>query len=112
MRDRQRRERPLSRGDGESTLRAWHILLSRYRFDPITLRPAGNGSTRLAASRLRHRRPQHLFDADSAGREHHQTIEAERYPAGLRHDRERRQEVLIDGIALAVDALLLHHLLF
>ena len=45
-----------------------------------------------------------------AGRQHHQPVEAERDAAGRRHLRERRQEILVERIALAVDALLLGHL--
>ena len=57
-----------------------------------------------------HRRPQHLLDAGGAGRQHDQAVEAERGAAGRRHVREGGQEVLVDRIALAVDALLLRHL--
>src|SRR5712672_2170453 len=57
------------------------------------------------------RRPQHLLDARGAGRQHDQSIEAERYSASRRHHREGAEKILIDRIALAVDALLLRHLL-
>ena len=57
-----------------------------------------------------HRRPDHLLDARGAGRQHHQPVEAERDAAGRRHLRERGEEILVDRIALAVDALLLGHL--
>ena len=45
-----------------------------------------------------------------AGGEHHQPVEAERDAARLRHRGERREEILVERIALAVDALLLVHL--
>ena len=43
-------------------------------------------------------------------RQHHQPVEAQRGAARRRHVRERGEELLVDGIALAVDALLLGHL--
>ena len=45
-----------------------------------------------------------------AGRQHDQPIETEGGAGGGRHVRERGQEILVDGIALAVAALLLGHL--
>src|SRR5262249_32326034 len=58
-----------------------------------------------------HRRPHHAVDAGGSGRKHDQPIEAERNPAGLRHHRKGAEKILVDGIALAVDALLLRHLM-
>ena len=53
---------------------------------------------------LRHRRPQHLLDARRAGRQHHQTVEAERYAARRRHDRQRVEKILVDRASLAIEA--------
>src|SRR3954465_3914854 len=58
------------------------------------------------------RRPQHLLDALRVGCEYHQPIESERNARRMRHLRERREEILIERIALAVPALFLHHLRF
>src|SRR5262249_57290812 len=63
-------------------------------------------------SRCGHRRPHHLVDTGGSRREHDQPIEAKRNPAGPRHHRKGAQKILVDRIALAVDALLLRHLLF
>ena len=40
-----------------------------------------------------------------AGRQHHQPVEAERDAAGRRHLRQRGEEILVERIALAIDAL-------
>jgi len=45
------------------------------------------------------------------GRKHDQPVEAERYSAGGRHARERGEKILVDRVALAVDACLFRHLL-
>ena len=56
-----------------------------------------------------HRGPHHLVDTLCAGRQHHQAIEAERHAAGRRHGAQRGNEIVVDRIALAIDALLLRH---
>src|SRR5215510_353082 len=77
---------------------------------------ARNGSMRRPfiprCSLCGHRRPYDLVDASGSSREHDQPIEAERNPAGLRHHRKGAEKILVDRIALAVDALLLRHLVF
>src|SRR5262249_7131665 len=45
-------------------------------------------------------------------RDTHRRIEARRNPAGLAHTRKGVQKILVDRITLAVDALLLRHLVF
>ena len=44
-----------------------------------------------------------------ARRQHHQPVEAERDAAGRRHRGERVEKILVQRVALAVDALLLRH---
>src|SRR5205085_8736968 len=56
----------------------------------------------LSAIIARDRRPQHLLDPRSACGQHHQPVEAERNAAGRRHLLERREEVAVDRILLAV----------
>ena len=71
----------------------------------------GTGDMLIAAGLRRPaRRPEHLLDPARAGRQHDQPVEAERDAARLRHHRERGQEILVDRVALAIDALLLGHL--
>ena len=54
-------------------------------------------------------RPLHEVDAWRAGREHDQPVEAEGDAARLRHFGERRKEILVERVALAVDPRLLVH---
>src|SRR5207248_9680953 len=59
---------------------------------------------------LAHRQPQHVFNVRRTRRQHHQTVEAERNARALRQAVvERRQEILIDRPAQAVESLLLVH---
>ena len=44
-----------------------------------------------------------------AGRQHHQPVKAERDAAGGRHARQRVEEILVDRVALAMDALFFVH---
>src|SRR5664279_3580720 len=60
-------------------------------------------------SRLDHRSPYHLLDALRSRDQHHQSVEAERNAAGWGHLTEAAKKILVDRIALAVDALLLGH---
>src|SRR5262249_42599877 len=46
--------------------------------------------------------PEHVLDLRRAGRQHHQPIEAQRYTGGWWHFFERREEIGVDRIALAV----------
>ena len=62
--------------------------------------------------RIDDRRPQHLLDAQRAGCQHHQPIEAERNAGGRRHLGERAKKILIERITLAVHPLFLRHLGF
>ena len=55
-------------------------------------------------ARSRHRSPDDIIDALGACGQHDQPVEAERAAAGRRHMGERGQEILVDGIAFAVDA--------
>src|SRR5262249_59610457 len=64
------------------------------------------------ASRARRWRPAANVETGGARREHDQPSEAERNPAGLRHHRKGAQKILVDRIALVVDALLLRHWVF
>src|ERR1700733_12151077 len=64
---------------------------------------------RLSCESLLHRRPQHLIDARRSSRQHDQPVEPERDAAGLRHMCQRRNEILVDRIMLAIDARLLSH---
>src|SRR5439155_8414888 len=56
--------------------------------------------------------PQDLIDPGGPGRQHHQTVKAERHPACLGHDRERCEEILIDRITFAIELRLERHVLF
>ena len=71
----------------------------KFQTDPLARR----GRARSRPS-LRHRRPQHLFDARRAGRQHHQTVEAERNAARRRHDRQRVEKIFVDRASLAIKA--------
>jgi hypothetical protein len=56
------------------------------------------------------RRPLHKPDVRRASREHDEPVEAERDAARFRHLRQRGEEILIERIALAIDAFPLLHI--
>src|SRR5687768_11871842 len=55
------------------------------------------------------RRPHHLIDPCRTSRKHHEAIESQCDAAGRRHQVQRRDEIVVDRIALLVDAFLFDH---
>src|SRR5579885_2527847 len=55
------------------------------------------------------RRPEDLLNMRGPRREHHEPVETKGDAARLRHDGERIEEILVDGIGVAVNPLPLRH---
>ena len=70
---------------------------------------SGESAVMRLARRVEDRRPLHRLDAFRAGRQHHETVEAERRAARVGHLGERREEILVDRGGCSIDALLFRH---
>ena len=73
---------------------------------------ASSRDARLTAAISNNWIPQHLVNPRRARRQHDQAVKAERDAGRFRHRRQRRQKILVERIALAVDAFFLRHLAF
>src|SRR5258708_2254563 len=62
-----------------------------------------------SSARIRNRRPQHLLDVGRARRQHHQPVKPKGYSTRKPDGCKRGNEIIVDWIALAVDALLFVH---
>ena len=60
-------------------------------------------------STIDNRCPDYLVDTLCAGREHHQPVETESYPAGWRHPRQRIDKILVYRVAFTMDTLFVRH---